>query len=684
MPKVGRPSKGPHEIRACTECRCSGSSPCSYCSRTRKICQYGLPPSRTPLTRKNLDASEARCSALISLISSIKPDIDIAAALNGLTGNSERHSTTSLETSNVLDSDVENTALSDRYEWRETSLTTPLEVQNQKSPLDGMASLPTGDMESGYLGDSSGVTLLRTISDLIPENTGSRDTRQETTSPANNQTGSPVTSSCLANTATLESLVDGYFMWYNPSYPVLHEKTFREKYQLRHQIPPRSSWHTIFFLVLAIGDWILTDGSEAERSGHYTAARSRMSMRMLESGTLLNVQAFLLMVTHFGNYLQKRDRPNTGYNFIGIAYRMAIGLGLHREPPRGATRDTLYNERRRVIWWIVYCFDSGFSLTTGRPLSISDSFIETRLPRNIDDSAYTLASNLPPPIEQPTIYSAIIAQARLASIGNAVFSKLISSTDKSSWDLKTSRTIDYQFKAWKLSLPAYFTASDVPNWFRGPRAMVLWKEQNLRMMLWWGSQRKCTNLDREEAQNMCHFTAVETIQEITGFISSHTQTTHTGLSWYATYFLFQATVVLSIYHLRPTQPLDTGLVEVTQELWLSSISRSRDCLASLSTRNKAAMRCLQVLDRIRDRSLSSQTISPSQPNYQSDSVQMEPMSHNPEEHAVPLAVDPTLQIFFEDSTWDNDIFEGLNGFPSTGEIGAFDYMTINNDARTDI
>lgn len=65
---------------------------------------------------------------------------------------------------------------------------------------------------------------------------------------------------------------------------------------------------------------------------------------------------------------------------------MALGLGLHREPIGGAAADTLYNERRRVVWWILYCFESGLSLTTGRPLTISDSFIETHLPRNIDDS----------------------------------------------------------------------------------------------------------------------------------------------------------------------------------------------------------------------------------------------------------------------------------------------------------
>lgn len=64
---------------------------------------------------------------------------------------------------------------------------------------------------------------------------------------------------------------------------------------------------------------------------------------------------------------------------------MALGLGLHREPSAATNNETSLNQRRRVLWWIVYCFDSGFSLTTGRPIMASDPFIETRLPRNIKD-----------------------------------------------------------------------------------------------------------------------------------------------------------------------------------------------------------------------------------------------------------------------------------------------------------
>ena len=138
-------------------------------------------------------------------------------------------------------------------------------------------------------------------------------------------------------------------------------------------------------MVLAIGHWASSKESEHLQSKFNTAARSSLSLQMLESGTVETVQAFLLM----GNYLQKRDRTNTGYNFIGLAYRMAIGLGLHREPI--GVEDTIGHERRRQLFWTIYCFESGFNITTGRPPTIVDGFIDIRLPRNVDDKVIKVA-----------------------------------------------------------------------------------------------------------------------------------------------------------------------------------------------------------------------------------------------------------------------------------------------------
>ncbi|KAE8411187.1 fungal-specific transcription factor domain-containing protein [Aspergillus pseudocaelatus] len=675
MPKPSTSTPAPHELRACTECRkrkskCSGTPPCSYCSRANKPCIFGRPSLRTPLTRKNMDQIERRCASLTALLHRLNPDVDIEDALK----------TTTISRSALQASDFEGVspASVDEFEWSEASLGSPAE---RRVGLDGMASLPTGSTEAGYLGNSAGSSILRNVPGLIPEHSGLETHQRTQVSPEDlNQSPNLLLSAHLGTSAVLDGLVNAYFTYYNTSYPVLHESTFRQQYQARHKLHDRSSWYPIFYIVLAIGNWILGGTSGSRECQYYSAARSRMSMHMLESGTLLTVQAFLLI----GNYLQKRDRPNTGYNFIGIAYRMALGLGLHREPPAGANTDSLFHERRRVIWWIVYCFDSGFGITTGRPVMASDNFIETCLPRNIDDSACTLTSTLPTPSDRPTTYSAIIAQARLASIGNNIYSNVISAPKENILELRVSRSFDYRLKAWRLSLPVYFTAQDVPDWFRGPRAVVGWKEQNLRMMLWWGSQRSCSLLsDVEEARNMCHYVAIETIQDITTFCLDYRDNIHVGLSWYATYFLFQATIVLSIHYLRPHQRLDMSPDSVNQELWALSISRARDCLSQLSQNNEAATRCLAVLERIRDQSERSQqsslTPSRTRPNaiVQADHTQLQPVLPTQDANQTSFAIDPALQILFQDTAWNNDIFEGLQGFPITDEVEVFDYLAPN-------
>lgn len=291
----------------------------------------------------------------------------------------------------------------------------------------------------------------------------------------------------------------------------------------------------------------------------------------------------------------------------------------------------------------------------------------------------TLNSILPAPIAKPTTYSAIIAQAQLASIGNMVYTDVIAASNKD-LDLRISRSLDHQLKAWRLSLPIYHTAQDIPSWFRGPRAIVGWKEQNLRMMLWWGSQRLCKlPSDKQEAQNMCHYAAVETIQDITTFCLDYPDLLHIGLSWYATYFLFQATVILTFHHLRPCQPMTSRLGTVNEELWMFSMSRACDCLSYLSRSNKSAARCLEVLDRIRDRSQQSQPLStPVRESQENDEPHVTQIQENTGMYSAALAVDPSLQMFLDDISWHENIFEGLQGFPITEEIGSFDYIPANS------
>lgn len=186
----------------------------------------------------------------------------------------------------------------------------------------------------------------------------------------------------LATSYVTDTLVDAYFSLYNVYYPILHEKTFRDRVATgQYHKHPRSPWRVTYYMALAIGHWASSSEIEHSKTSYYTAARASMSLHMLESGTVETVQAFLLM----GNYLQMVNRTNTGYNFVGLAYRMAIGLGLHREFSSTGAKNTIGHERRRQLFWTIYCFESGFNITTGRPPTMTDGLIDIKLPLNIDD-----------------------------------------------------------------------------------------------------------------------------------------------------------------------------------------------------------------------------------------------------------------------------------------------------------
>ncbi|KAJ5376627.1 hypothetical protein N7509_013513 [Penicillium cosmopolitanum] len=147
MRRSGKKNTLAPAARACTNCqkrksRCLHSrenNPCSFCEKTGKTCSFEGPPDRTPLTRRNLDAAEYRCTQLRSLLQSLNPDVNIEAAL------AERSNESALEervdafdSSHQFDKDSEVTP--DSYEWKEGSL----------SPTDGMATLSA--TEAGYFG----------------------------------------------------------------------------------------------------------------------------------------------------------------------------------------------------------------------------------------------------------------------------------------------------------------------------------------------------------------------------------------------------------------------------------------------------------------------------------------------------------------------------------------------------
>jgi len=248
--------------------------------------------------------------------------------------------------------------------------------------IDGMASLTVDEKEGGYLGVASGAALLRII-DPLP---ASR--KKPTTSRPRNERFSSGSTAMIPslygqpnpNRHIRDAMIDSYFRLYHLSYPIVHEPTFRAQYSEVIPRPNGDCWLILAYVIAAIGLYTTSTSLESNDLPLFAQAKSMLSINFLEAGNLTLVQALTLI----SNYQQKRNKPNSGYNYLGLAVRMAMGLGLHKEFP-GWNISPLKMEIRRRVWWSLCVFDVGATITFSRPMSWPGEGIEVAFPMNVND-----------------------------------------------------------------------------------------------------------------------------------------------------------------------------------------------------------------------------------------------------------------------------------------------------------
>jgi transcriptional regulatory protein GAL4 len=341
-----------------------------------------------------------------------------------------------------------------------------------------------------------------------------------------------------------QAFMDAFFLNYHTSYPFVHEATFRAQFYEQLPRPHGPAWHVLLNTILALGAWCIGDDNSDLDITFYQEARSRLQqMSVFEAGNLTLVQALLFL----SNYAQKRNKPNTGWNFLGLAVRMSMSLGLHKEF-HGWKISLLQREIRRRIWWGVYIFDSGAAKTFGRPILLpEDSVMDVKHVVNIHDEALTASSvALPPEVKEPTLYSGMIAQARFHLLTNSVYQRLISGPS-----LTPEETLNLQkpMEEWYNALPDYIkqpASLPVSDNFALVRNRLMWRDWNLRILIYrpvllrWASRRWTPNTPTEpedpfelDCRMLCLRNARLTISSITDFVNNHL-CTRLG-AWYMLY-----------------------------------------------------------------------------------------------------------------------------------------------------
>jgi len=224
---------------------------------------------------------------------------------------------------------------------------------------------------------ASGAALLR-ITDTTPKNTVNP---LDSNKYIGADRPAPSISFAVTSLGQLEPFVEAYFSLYHRSYPIIHEATFRAQFMEVIPRPSGNTWQVLLFVIAAVGAFTTSTQPSDVDLGLFEAAKARMSIDMLETGSLLLVQALVLS----SNHMQKRNKPNSGYNYMGLARRIAMGIGLHKEFPTWET-SLFETEMRRRIWYCLYIFDVGAIITFSRPMDYPEEGIDVEIPLNVHDS----------------------------------------------------------------------------------------------------------------------------------------------------------------------------------------------------------------------------------------------------------------------------------------------------------
>lgn len=171
----------------------------------------------------------------------------------------------------------------------------------------------------------------------------------------------------LPEQALADELVQAYFTYVNPGYPIIDEDLFMAQYRNRDPADPPPI--LLLQAILLVGSHVSRPKAERDALKDIFFRRTKWLFdSRIERNRDIMVQAALLMTWHSEN--ADDDVSSNAHYWVGVAARIATGLGMHRNPvsSRFLPRD---KHMWRRLWYILVQFDVLVSLSYGRPQAIN-------------------------------------------------------------------------------------------------------------------------------------------------------------------------------------------------------------------------------------------------------------------------------------------------------------------------
>lgn len=175
--------------------------------------------------------------------------------------------------------------------------------------------------------------------------------------------------------ALCDRLLGFYITGYHPIAPVIHVPTFKAEYENLWKARPDDAAEThgtshficLLLAVLFAGAVVCPNiellrgllpeptrsREELEAGMHERASKALRQASFPRTPSLETFTAYILLQVTW----MRVEEPLTTCAFIGLAYRVAQMLGLHRDPSHFSSLPPIVAEVRRRVWWLLVNID---------------------------------------------------------------------------------------------------------------------------------------------------------------------------------------------------------------------------------------------------------------------------------------------------------------------------------------
>ncbi|KAK6435651.1 hypothetical protein LTR95_008162 [Oleoguttula sp. CCFEE 5521] len=483
-----------------------------------------------------------------------------------------------------------------------------------------------------YLGSTSGVL----FADLVRSGVDASVSRVATprpSSPSQETSGRPQENAQhdrnlqdLPPYAVAKKLISAYFEHDAIAFPFLVPSGLLDVSERFYKDEPYyvSRGHSydvfIFNMVLAIAtasvykyDWHMLPSAES----HHARAMQELNA-VLACGGLKSLQAILLLC-QYRQGSSIKDNSASMWHLVGIAARICLELGLHREAayPLKWADDMTGDQVKRFVdqevarrcFWCLIAMDRVTSNILGRPLAIHDDDVDTLLPSAGGSTVFDPPGNGTATGNRVAVFNAVIQYRLICGRTLTVLHRHRSKHTSLQDALRTRNELAQKLRDWLVDVKRIGLAVDLtsPTTERSCFLSEIWYDllfANAKLMIW----RPCPLLadlshDQVSLQNIYD----ASVQSITVYALLH-KSRKINYSWITlqSAFLAGLSYIYSISrHLRAKRDTDASerCLLSLEPSTLEIVNVSRACsnvLVAVAERWNALRHCHEVFDRLSD------------------------------------------------------------------------------------